>query len=124
MRRALRWVLIVAGPPPFAFWERNIQWRSADRFGSGEFGPRAGLTLDSASQPIGLDDPKLAAAASSQRHVRAFLIWSRMPIVIHIDGSSYLSDQRFYGPLRSQSIPAGLRRWFSRHSFLVPLDKR
>jgi inner membrane protein len=123
-RRGIEPSLVVAGPPPFAFWERNIQWRSADRFGSGEFGPRAGLMLDPGSQPIGLDDPKLALAERTQRHVRAFLIWSRMPIVIHIDGRSYLSDQRFYGPLRSQSIPAGLRRWFSRHSFLVPLDNR
>jgi len=115
--------LVVAGPPPFAFWERNIQWRSADRFGSGEFDPAAGLKLDSASQPIGLDDPKLGLAARNQSHVRAFLIWSRMPIVIHLDGRSYLSDQRFYGPLRSSSIPGWLRRWFSRHTFLVPLDK-
>ena len=123
-RRGIEPSLVVAGPPPFAFWERNIQWRSADRFGSGEFGPRAGLMLDPGSQPIRLDDPKLALAERTQRHVRAFLIWSRMPIVIHIDGRSYLSDQRFYGPLRSQSIPVGLRRWFSRHSFLVPLDNR
>ena len=115
--------LVVAGPPPFAFWERNIQWRSADRFGSGEYDRAAGLKLDSASQPIGLDDPKLGLAARDQSHVRAFLVWSRMPIVIHIGEHSYLSDQRFYGPLRSHSIPAGLRRWFSRHSFLVPLDK-
>jgi len=123
-RRGIEPALVVAGPPPFAFWERNIQWRSADRFGGGAFDPAAGLTLDAGSQPIGLDDPKLASAARNERHVRAFLVWSRMPIVIHIDGRSYLSDQRFYGPLRSHSIPVALRRWFSRHSFLVPLDKR
>jgi inner membrane protein len=115
--------LVVAGPPPFAFWERNIQWRSADRFGSGEFDPGSGLHLDATSQPLGLDDPKLALAERTQRHVRAFLVWSRMPIVIHLDGRSYLSDQRFYGPLRSSSVPAPVRRFFAKHSFLVPLDK-
>jgi hypothetical protein len=47
-----------------------------------------------------------------------------MPIVIHLDGRTYLSDQRFYGPLRSSSIPPTLRNWFRRHSFLVPLDNR
>ena len=42
--------------------------------------------------------------------VRNFLFWSRMPMVIHVDGRAYLSDQRF---------PA-LRRV----TFMVPLDKR
>jgi inner membrane protein len=121
--RGIEPTLVVAGPPPFAFWERNIQWRSADRFGGGAFDPAAGLRLDSASQPLGLDDPKLALAARSRRHVRAFLVWSRMPIVVTIEGRKYLSDQRFYGPLRSRSIPGPVRRFFRTHSFLVPLDK-
>jgi inner membrane protein len=123
-QRGIEPVLVVAGPPPFAFWERNIEWRSADRFGSGSFDPGSGLVLDPTTTPLGLDDPQLALAERTERHVRAFLVWSRMPIVIRIDGHSYLSDQRFYGPLHSRSIPGGLRRWFSRHSFLVPLDKR
>ena len=116
--------LVIASPPPFAFWERTILWRSADRFGSGSFTPREGLRIGHLTAPLGLDDPQLAQAARTQRHVRAFLVWSRMPIVIRVGGRSYLTDQRFYGPLRSRSIPGGLRRWFSRHSFLVPLDKR
>jgi inner membrane protein len=121
--RGIEPTLVVAGPPPFAFWERNIQWRSTDRFGSGAFDPAAGLRLDSTSQPLGLDDPKLASAARNERHVRAFLVWSRMPIVVTIEGRKYLSDQRFYGPLRSRSIPGPVRRFFRTHSFLVPLDK-
>ena len=121
-RRGIEATLVVAGPPPFAFWERNIQWRSADRFGSGQFDFTKGLVLDPSTQPLGLDDPALQAAERTSRHVRAFLVWSRMPIVVHVDGKPYLSDQRFYGPLRSRSIPSGLRNWFRRHSFLVPLD--
>jgi len=46
-----------------------------------------------------------------------------MPVVVHVDGHSYLSDQRFYGPLRSRLIPGAIRHWFGKHSFLVPLDK-
>ena len=122
-RRGIEPALIVAGPPPFAFWERNIQWRSADRFGGGSFDLEDGLRIDAASEPIGLDDPALAVARS-QRHVRAFLVWSRMPIVVRIDGRPYLSDQRFYGPLRSRAVPAAVRRFFRAHAFLVPLDKR
>jgi inner membrane protein len=117
-------VLVAAGPPPLAFWERTIEWRSANRFGSGTFDPASGLKLDPASEPLGLDDPQLALAVRTQRYVRSFLVWSRMPIVVRIDGRKYLSDQRFYGPLRSSSIPASVRRFFRGHAFLIPLDNR
>jgi inner membrane protein len=113
-RKGIEPALVVAGPPPVRFWDRNIEWRSAGRFGSGEFSPGNGVTLDSASQPIGLDHPQLALAARNDRYVRSFLIWSRMPIVIRIGDQSYLTDQRFYG---------GARRVRSGY-FLIPLDKR
>lgn len=123
-RQGVEPTLVVAGPPPFAFWERNIQWRSSDRYGSGEFSPRSGLKLDLAGAPLGLDDPRLMRAAGRDRHVRSFLVWSRMPIVVQVDGHAYLSDQRFYGPLRSTTIPSVVRKFFRTHSFLVPLDNR
>lgn len=123
-RRGIEPALVVAGPPPLAFWERSIEWRSADRFGSGTFDPRSGIKLDRASEPLGLDDPQLALASRTERYVRSFLVWSRMPIVVTVDGRKYLTDQRFYGALRSSSVPSGIRRFFRGHSFLVPLDKR
>ena len=123
-RQGIEPTLVVAGPPPLAFWERTIEWRSADRFGSGSFNPAFGLKLDPASEPLGLDDPQLADAMRTQRYVRSFLVWSRMPIVVRIDGRKYLSDQRFYGPLRSSSVPGWVRRFFRGHAFLIPLDNR
>jgi inner membrane protein len=123
-RSGIEPTLIVAGPPPLAFWERTIEWRSADRFGSGTFDPASGVKLDAASQPLGLNDPRLALAIRTKRYVRSFLVWSRMPIVVSIDGRKYLSDQRFYGSLRSSSIPGAVRRFFRGHAFLIPLDNR
>src|SRR5947209_3941619 len=123
-RRGIEPALVLAGPPPLAFWERTIEWRSADRFGSGTFSPSTGVRIDAASQPLGLNDPQLMLAQRTQRHVRSFLTWSRMPIVVRIDGHSYLSDQRFYGSLRSGSVPASVRRFFRGHAFLIPLDTR
>src|SRR5690242_16498492 len=93
-RRGIEPTLVVAGPPPLAFWERTIEWRSADRFGSGWFEPGSGVSLDPAAERIGLDDPQLALAARNHRYVRSFLVWSRMPIVVKLDGRTYLSDQR------------------------------
>jgi inner membrane protein len=123
-RRGIEPVLVVAGPPPLAFWERTIQWRSADRFGSGTFDPKSGVKIDAASEPLGLNDPQLALARRTERYVRSFLVWSRMPIVVKIDGRTYLSDQRFYGAIRSNAVPGSVRRFFRGHAFLVPLDNR
>lgn len=114
--------LIVAGPPPLAFWRRTIEWRSAERFGSGSFDLVSGLRLDPASQSLGLDDPRLAAAKASQRYVRSFLVWSRMPIVVHMDGRAYLTDQRFYNSAPSP-FSNTMRRMVRRSAFLIPLDK-
>ncbi|GAC1479944.1 MAG: hypothetical protein NVS1B6_20730 [Steroidobacteraceae bacterium] len=115
--------LIVAGPPPLKFWNRTIEWRSTDRFGSGSFSPAKGVAIEPAGQPIGLDNRQLAVAQRSQRYVRSFLTWSRMPIVVRIDGQPYLTDQRFYN---STPVPLGttLRKIVHRRSFLIPLDNR
>ena len=122
-QRGIEPQLIVAGPPPLAFWDRTIEWRSADRFGSGNFNLAIGLKLDPATQPLGLNDPQLALAERTRRYVRSFLTWSRMPIVIRIDGHSYLTDQRFYN---ARAAPFGnqMRRMVRRSVFLIPLDNR
>jgi inner membrane protein len=120
--RGIEPTLIIAGPPPIAFWERTVLWRSADRFGAGTYDLTNGLMLDPGSQPLRLDDPRLARARVQMRYVRSFLVWSRMPIVVDIDGRTYLSDQRFYGPLRGRSVPRWIRGIFRRHAFAIPLD--
>lgn len=122
--RGIEPTLVVASPPPLAFWERAVLWRSADRYGSGTYDFDKGLVIDRASEPLRLDDSKLVTAEKRSRHVRSFLVWSRMPIVVSVEGRTYLSDQRFYGPLRARGVPEGIRAFFRRHAFLVPLDNR
>jgi inner membrane protein len=114
--------LVVASPPPFDFWDRAILWRSADRWGSGWFDPAHGLSLEPRSQPTNLDDPELAHAQATTPHVRAFLVWSRMPIVVHQDGHAYLTDQRFYRPPLPSFVSRKLRFSLGKHNFMVPLD--
>ncbi len=120
-RRGIEPALIVAGPPPLAFWERTIEWRSAGRFGNGSFTPASGLKLDPALQPLGLDDPQLALAERTSRYVRSFMLWSRMPIVVRLEGHSYLTDQRFYNSSESPFSNA-MRRAVRKSAFLIPLD--
>ncbi len=120
--RGIEPTLVVASPPPLAFWDRAILWRTAESWGSGQYDPAAGLRVDPGSGPLGLDNPRLARARERSRYVRSFLSWSRMPIVIEQGGHTYLTDQRFYGPLRSRAVPGKVRSFFRRHAFLVPLD--
>jgi inner membrane protein len=121
-RRGIQPTLVVASPPPLAFWRRSMAWRSADRWGSGALDFESGLTIDSGSQPLGLGDPRLAAAEQRDAHVRAFLAWARMPIVVGLGGRVFLTDQRFYGALRSSTIPHALRKAVPKNAFLIPLD--
>ena len=113
-RRGIEPTLVVAGPPPFAFWDRTIEWRSAQYYGTGSFSAASGLKVDPVATAIHLDDLRLQNAARSRRYVRSFLIWSRMPIVVEIEGRAYLTDQRFYSSMNR----------IGRSTFLIPLDNR
>jgi inner membrane protein len=121
--RGIEPTLVVAGPPPLAFWERTIAWRSADRFGGGTYDYKRGLLIDPNSEPLRLDDPRFLAARSRNAHLRAFLVWSRMPIVVDIDGKTYLTDQRFY-TLRPSPIMRQLRLRIGSKAFAIPLDNQ
>ena len=108
--------LIVAGEVPLEFWKRRMVWRGDGIGGSGDYDPLRGLnhaTLDPKIIPLRLDDPHLAVGAKRDSHVRAFLFWSRMPMVFEHDTHVYLTDQRFFASGRAPNS-----------TFLVRLDKR
>src|SRR3954468_1770647 len=68
--------MIVAGEVPLEFWKRRMIWRSDDVGGAGTYESLKGpnhVTLDSKIVPLNMDDPRLAAAAQRDKHVRAFL---------------------------------------------------
>jgi inner membrane protein len=109
--------MIVAGEVPLEFWKRRMIWRGDAVGGSGEYNLLEGLNharLNPELVPLRLNDPRLPAAAARDRHVRAFLFWSRMPMVTIVGGRAYLTDQRFY----DQSSRS--RSW----TFFIPLDNR
>ena len=106
---------IEAGEVPLAFWKRKMIWRGDGIGGTGTYDPLRGLNHAWLSQritPLNLDDPRLAAAARRDKHVRAFLFWSRMPMVYEQAGHAYLTDQRFFDAGRASSS-----------AFLIRLDK-
>lgn len=91
--------LVVASPPPLAFWKRDIFWRAAGRYGTASFAVGAGGNVDPAGAPTGMDDPRLAGWAKADPAARAFLFWSRMPVAQRDGDALLLRDQRFMHPL-------------------------
>ncbi|SEH18600.1 inner membrane protein [Sphingopyxis sp. YR583] len=91
--------LVVASPPPLAFWKRDIFWRTADRYGTASFVPGVGGQVDLTGTPTGLDDPRLAIWVKADPAARAFLFWSRMPVAQEDGDAILLRDQRFMHPL-------------------------
>ncbi|NJC05903.1 inner membrane protein [Sphingomonas kaistensis] len=121
-QRGIQPRLIVASPPPFAFWERSMAWRSDREWGAGSFSPGTGLLLEPAVYPLGLDDPRFLRARAERRIVRSFLYWSRMPIVVEVGGRPVLTDQRYHRNLDDPRVPAAIRRRAPRGQFQIPLD--
>jgi inner membrane protein len=120
-RRGIEPRLIVPSPPPLAFWNRTIAWRSDTQGGSGSFTPGQGLQLNPNVEPLRLSDPRFLRARAERRGVRSFLYWSRMPIVVEQGGRLVLTDQRYYRALHDDSVPAAMRRRAPTSGFVVPL---
>ncbi len=97
--------LVVANPQPLEFWRRRVLWRNRAVHGQGWYDPVNGLRIEPGSRPNRLDSPLLAEALRSDPHARAFLFWSRMPIVVNRGGKTWLEDQRFSGARVSLAVP-------------------
>jgi inner membrane protein len=96
----VRPVAVVASPPPFAFWRRDVFWRDSTRFGETRFTPFARTNLGPAGETHHDSDPRIAEIAASNAEVAAFLLWSRMPVArFSQDGTLTLSDQRYRNPV-------------------------
>ena len=92
--------LVVASPPPLAFWERDVFWRDEIRYGQIQYSSFSSPAAVSEMNPHNATDPRLAAFAASNSEVRAFLFWARMPVAsFGADGTLTLTDQRYSHPL-------------------------
>ena len=92
--------LVVASPPPVAFWEREVFWRDDKDYGQIRFSSFSSPAANAEVIPHNAGDPRLAALAVGNSEVRAFLFWSRMPVArFGPDGTLTLTDQRYSHPL-------------------------
>lgn len=89
--------IAVANPTPLTFWRREVLWRTSDRYGSLFLTPWGDPEPGIPSQPIGMDDPRIAQRVSGDPAAKAFLFWSRMPVARVRGDRIILRDQRFLG---------------------------
>lgn len=97
--------LVVANPLPVTFWKRAMLWRSKELYGEEDYDLfSTGLgNKQYQSGKIGtphmVNHPAVAKAGEIDPEARAYLFWTRMPVVTVEDkGDSYLvtlRDQRF-----------------------------
>src|SRR3546814_198614 len=90
--------LVVASPPPLAFWKRDVFWRPSGRYGRGTYVLGAGGTVEP-GVPTGMGDLRLRLRASTNPAARAFLFWARMPVATRDGDAFVLHDQRYMQPL-------------------------
>lgn len=91
--------LVVASPPPVLFWQRDVFWRDEQQMGRGHYSLFSGLALVPARAPLGMKDPRIAAAVSERADVAAFLFWARMPFATALGDDLVVKDQRYADPV-------------------------
>ena len=87
--------LVVAAPVPVTFWRRRMLWRCDHDHGFGHFAMPGHVALEPEARPHGLPSAALDKLAKIDAGVRAYLFWSRMPVVTREGDTITLRDQRF-----------------------------
>lgn len=90
--------VVVAQPIPVKFWEREMLWRRGPEYGTGWFSLTSGMSEP--SQPLlhHATSEAIARYSAMDENARAFLFWSRMPIISREKGQVVIRDQRFNNP--------------------------
>ena len=91
--------LVVANPVPVTFWKRRMLWRCDHDHGYGDFTAPGHVHLEPEVRPHGIPDAELDTLAQTDAGVRAYLFWSRMPVVTREGSTLVLRDQRFINSL-------------------------
>lgn len=95
--------MVVANPVPVQFWKREMLWRDSNHYGQGTFSAPDTVVLDPKIGQHRMTDASALAEMSRDKNAKAFLFWSRMPVLREENRESaavrILTDQRFGDPL-------------------------
>ena len=90
--------IVVAQPVPVKFWQREMLWRHGAVYGTGWFSLGSGLSAPSQTSIHRASPEAIARYSAMDENARAFLFWSRMPIIAREGGEVVIRDQRFLDP--------------------------
>lgn len=103
-RFGLKPSLVVANPVPVQFWKREMLWRDGTSFGKAIYSAPNEVKVDEkvgVHQMMNFDVPGLTQA---DLNARAFLFWSRMPILSGTPQQLEINDQRFLNAMMKDSF--------------------
>lgn len=91
--------MVVANPVPVQFWKREMLWRDSNHYGQGVFSAPDKVILDPKIGQHDMSNNSALTELSKDKNAKAFLFWSRMPVLREGSKVRILSDQRFGNPL-------------------------
>lgn len=96
--------LVVANPVPVQFWKREMLWRDDTRFGKAIYSVSNEVKVDEQFGLHHMTKFDVSTAASNDLNAKAFLFWSRMPIIVGTPEKFEIKDQRFLNPIMKDSF--------------------
>lgn len=94
--------LVVANPVPVEFWKREMLWRDNTHYGRAIYQAPDTVRVDEPFAAHQVTASAVASAAGKDDNARAFLFWSRMPVMTHHANGLEINDQRFLNPLMKE----------------------
>lgn len=94
--------LVVANPVPIEFWKREMLWRDNTHFGRAIYQAPDTVRIDEPFAAHQVTASAVASAASKDDNAKAFLFWSRMPVMTRDPQGLTIHDQRFLNPLMKE----------------------
>jgi len=100
--------LVVANPVPVEFWKREMLWRDNSHYGRAIYQAPDTVRVDEQFAAHQVSASAAANAASKDENAKAFLFWSRMPVISSHPNGLEINDQRFLNTLMKQSFTVQL----------------
>lgn len=96
--------LVVANPVPVQFWKREMLWRDDTSFGKAIYSAPNEVKVDESKGFHQMKKVDLFALTQMDWNARAFLFWSRMPVLSGTQEQVEINDQRFLNALMKDNF--------------------
>ncbi|WP_395007859.1 metal-dependent hydrolase [Undibacterium sp.] len=96
--------LVVANPVPVQFWKREMLWRDDTNFGKAIYSVPNEVKVDENKGFHKMKKVDVSALTHNDLNARAFLFWSRMPVLSGTQEQVEINDQRFLNALMKDNF--------------------